>query len=78
MKKITQREARRLKAEVAQLKDWKRLLVGYYQPGVELCTSKWEANGTTPVILRTAKRLNHFILARADDNGLVTFTAMGV
>lgn len=76
--KITQREARRLKAEVAELKEWKRQLIGYYQPGVELCTSKWETNGTTPVILRTAKLLRHFILARADDEGRVTFTAMGV
>ena len=76
---ISQREARRLKKrvdELEQLEHERRAKWITQYPGVcEIMRCKWDANEAVPMAVRTARKLRHFVIAIADEDGTVRFMA---
>lgn len=77
--KISQREGHRLKKRAAELEgilDRQRDKWAQQFIGVEITRVKWEPEASVPMVLRTAKRLKHAVVALVDDDGTVRFVAL--
>lgn len=79
--RISQREARKLRKRVVELEGaiqsqrrwWSHEWLG----GVSIASATWnDPNATTPVAIRTARRLAHAVVATVDDAGTVNFVAL--
>lgn len=80
MAPISQREARRLMKQVAelqrQIKNQRARWSQDYFGGVEIGRAQWEPNGAIPTAIRTARKLDHAVVAVGDDSGGVRFVAL--
>ena len=78
--RISQREARCLKRRVCELEEQERARrrswAQDWPDGISIATAKWEPNDQVPVAVRTARRLNHAVVAMTDDTGRVSFIAL--
>lgn len=80
MTTISQREARRLRKEVARLtgiiraqrRTWSQEYIG----GIHLQTVPWQPNDSVPVSIRTARSLGHAVVCMCDETGQVRFIAL--
>lgn len=79
MGKISQREARRLKKQVEalqrQIKNQRQRWSQDYI-GVEIARTAWEPHGAIPTAIRTARKLDHAVVAIGGDDGTVRFVAL--
>lgn len=81
MKRISQREARRLRKRVAELEDLenqrRRTWIQEWPGGVNIISATY-ANGTeqVPVAIRTARKLGHAVVVLGDDTGNLRFVAL--
>jgi len=79
--RISQRDARRLKARVELLE---RILKGQrmawsqeYFGGTEVARVTWDnKNDIAPLAVRTARKLGHAVVAVGDDSGCIRFVAL--
>ena len=80
MKKISQREARRLIKRVTALEaaaEWQRRAWSQeYIGGAEIGRVEWEPLSPIPVAVRTARKLRHAVVVIGDDTGLIRFMAL--
>ena len=80
MAPISQREARRLQMRVWELqtafeeqrRNWSQAYFG----GTEITRAIWQPLDSVPVAVRTARKLNHAVVAIAQDDGVVRFVAL--
>jgi hypothetical protein len=81
MSKISQREARRLRARVAELEQTinaqHRSWVSDWPGGTHICSLSWTAEQITVARISTARRLGHAVVATdADDGKRIEFRAL--
>ncbi len=79
-RRISQREAREAIKRVAELENiiqrqrstwWQE-----YFGGTEVARGSWQAEDPVPVAVRTARKLNHAVVAVGDDGGSIRFVAL--
>lgn len=80
MRRISQREARRLRKRVnaleSAIENQRRRWSQEYVGGVEIGRAEWEKTGSIPVAVRTAHKLNHAVVVVGSDTGLIRFVAL--
>lgn len=81
-KRISQREARRLRKRVQVLEQAdelrRRVWSSEYPGGVQIECRKWESDHPVPTAIRTARKLAHAVICLEDGNGEVRFVALKV
>lgn len=80
-KKISQREARRLRKRVQVLQEAenarRRTWAQDYPGGVEIARTEWQTHEAIPTAVRTARKLGHAVVVMgADSTGLLRFIAL--
>ncbi len=80
-KRISQNEARRLRKRVEELESRERKRRATWSQdwfgGVEIARTTWDsATASIPTAIRTARKLNHAVVAVGDDGGTVRFIAL--
>lgn len=80
MATISQREARRLRKRVEELEIQEQTRLSRWSSewmgGTVIVYAKWKPQDSIPVAVRTARALNHAVVATADNDGTVRFHAL--
>lgn len=78
-KRISQREARSNRKELARLRaeiQSQRRVYGQEYRGVHIASNTWNAQDMIPVAIRTARKIGHTVICVGDETGVIRFVAL--